>query len=301
MTQSRPNWAKGYWWFLVPGLILFVVIIAVPFAMNIGISLTKWTGIGRATWVGLANYLRAFHDSVFWASFRNNLEMIIAVTVIPSIVGLLLAVFLFDYMARSFGHSLVNFFRGGFYLPQVLPVAVAGVVWGWILNPTYGSLNWIFKHVGLGFLAHNWLGDAATALPTVMGVMVWFQIGYPLVIFMAALQRIDPQILEAAALDGAGWFRRLRIITVLISPEISVVILTTTIYALKLFAQIYVLTHGGPGSATIVPSYFAYQNFFERARVGYGSSVSTIMTVIIVLLTVIFINLQARQERREGL
>jgi raffinose/stachyose/melibiose transport system permease protein len=149
----------------------------------------------------------------------------------------------------------------------------------------------------LGRLATNWLGDPHTALAAVMGVMVWFQIGYPLVIFMAALQRIDPGILEAAALDGARWHHRFWLTTHLIRPEVLVVVLTTTIYALKLFGPIYVLTRGGPANATIVPSYFAYYNFFEKADVGYGSAIASIMSVIILLLTVWFIRLQSQQER----
>ncbi len=134
-----------------------------------------------------------------------------------------------------------------------------------------------------------------------MGIMVWFQIGYPLVIFMAALQRLDPELLEAAAIDGATWFQRFYYITIrLIRPEIFVVVLTTTIYALKIFAQIFVLTRGGPGTATIVPAYFAYQNFFQKANVGYGATISTLMTVIIIALTIMFISIQSRQELSEG-
>ena len=297
MAKGRPAWARGYAIFLLPGMILFTVIILVPFLANIGISFTRWNGVGNPVWIGLANYARAIRDSVFWASFRNNLLMIFAVTVAPTAVGLLLAVFLFDDVAKKFGTGAVNFLRGGYYLPQVLPVAIAGVVWGWILDPNYGTLNWILTHVGLSNAAHYWLGDPVTALPTVMVIMIWFQIGYPLVIFLAALQRIDPQILEAASLDGASWFQRFRIILALIRPEIGVVVLTTTIYALKLFAQVYVLTRGGPGTATIVPSYFAYQNFFEKANVGYGSTIATIMTFIILLLSVVFIQVQSKQER----
>ncbi len=300
MAEGRPTWAKGFWVFLIPGMVCLFVIILAPFLMNIATSFTRWSGVGTPIWVGLANYLRALDDSVFWASFRNNLILIFAVTVVPTIVGLFLAIYLFDSMAKNFHRGIVNFFRGGFYLPQILPVAIAGVVWDWILDPTFGALNWILKHVGLGALALNWLGSQATALPTVMVIMIWFQIGYPLVIFMAALQRIDPQILEAAALDGASWYHRFRIVIALIRPEISVVVLTTTIYSLKLFAQIYVLTRGGPGNATIVPSYFSYVNFFETAQVGYGSAISTIMAIIILLLTIFFIRSQTRQEEQGG-
>jgi raffinose/stachyose/melibiose transport system permease protein len=292
---------KGYTVFLLPGIFAFLLIIIIPFLVNVGVSFTRWTGIGTPTWIGLANYQKAMSDATFWASFRNNLAMIVAMTIIPTLIGLLLSAILFDYIATKFGKGMSNFFRAGFYLPQILPVAIAGVVWRWILQPNWGVLNWLLNVVGLGALAHNWLGDADTALLTVMGIMVWFQIGYPLVIFMAALQRVDPELLEAAAIDGASWLQRFYYITVhQIRPEIFVVVLTTMIHALKIFAQIFVLTRGGPGRATIVPSYFAYQNFFEKADVGYGATIATVMTIIIVLLTVVFINVQSKQELVEG-
>ncbi len=287
---------SSYAYFLIPGVLLVTLVIFIPFVTNIYISFTNWSGVGSPKWIGFDNYVRAVKDTVFWASFRNNLLMIFAVTVIPTIVGLLLSVFLFDFGIKNFGQRTVSFVRAGIYLPQVLPVAIAGIVWGWILDPSFGALNRILNSIGLGVLAHNWLGDPATALPSVMGIMVWFQIGYPLVIFMSALQRVDPQILEAAQIDGAGWLRRFFISVIIIRPEIVVVVLTTTIYALKLFAQIFVLTRGGPGTATIVPSYFAYQNFFEKANVGYGSAIATIMTLIIIALTVIFIRVQMQHE-----
>ena len=114
---------------------------------------------------------------------------------------------------------------------------------------------------------------------------------------MAALQRVDPELLEAAEIDGATWLQKFFYITIhQIRPEIFVVVLTTTIYALKLFGQIYVLTRGGPGSATIVPSYYTYQALFEQANVGYGSTIATVMTVIIILLTFAFIRIQVRSE-----
>lgn len=276
---------------------LLLAVIALPFMINIIISFTSWTGVGTPHFIGLDNYIKIFKDHTFWISFRNNIALIFAVTVIPTALGLVLAVVLFEEIRDTFGHSVVNIIRSGIYLPQIMPIAIAGVVWGWILNPSFGALNWILTAINLGSLAHNWLGDTKTALPTIMCIMVWFQVGYPLVIFMAAMQRIDPQILEAAALDGVGWFQRFKLIAILIRPEVMVVVLTTTIYALKLFAQIYVLTRGGPGNATLVPSYFAYQNFFEKAKVGYGATISTVMTIIIIVLTVLFIRIQIKFEK----
>jgi raffinose/stachyose/melibiose transport system permease protein len=265
--------------------------------MTLLASFTKWNGVNPPTWIGLANYDKAIHDLKFWAAFRNNLIMILSVTVIPTILGLFISLVLFDYFSKKFSPSLALFFKAALYIPQVLPVAIAGVVWKWILNPNWGSLNTTLNAIGLGDLASNWLGDATTALPTVMIIMVWFQIGYPLIIFMAALQRVDQEILEAAEIDGANWFQKFIHVTIpQIRPEIFVVIVTTTIYALKIFGQIYVLTRGGPGTATIVPSYYTYQALFEQANVGYGSTIATVMTLIIFVLTYFFIRLQVERE-----
>lgn len=299
VASNKDKLNRGYAPFLIPGLILLILIIGLPFLMSLWTSFTKWTGVGPQKFVGLDNYAKAFSDATFWASFTNNLLMIVAVTVVPAVLGLGLAVFLFDYFSRRFRPGVTAAIKAGIYLPQILPVAIAGIVWGWILDPNFGALNGILQSLGLGSWAHDWLGSADTALVSVMGIMVWFQIGYPLVIFLAALQRIDPQVMEAAALDGANWWHRFRIVSYLIRPEVLVVVLTTTVYALKLFGPIYVLTRGGPGHATIVPSYFAYQNFFEKANVGYGSAIATIMTLIIVLLTIGFLRVQARQEKIE--
>jgi len=134
-----------------------------------------------------------------------------------------------------------------------------------------------------------------------MTVMVWVQIGYPVVIFMSALQRVDPELYEAAELDGAGWFTRFRAITLpQIKPETFVVTLTCTIAALKVFGPIYVLTRGGPENSTNVPSYFAYQNFFPKSQVGYGAAIATVLTVIVLVVAAVFIVLQTRSEKKEA-
>jgi raffinose/stachyose/melibiose transport system permease protein len=300
-TRTRTTTDRGYLPFLIPGLLALVAVIVVPFFMNLYYSFTSWRGIGTPTWSGLENYRQLLGDEAFWASFKNNIAMILAMTVIPTAIGILLAAVLFDYVVRKFGQRPASGLRAAFYLPQVLPVAIAGVVWGWILNPSYGVLNSVLESVGLDSLTRNWLGDPSTALPSVMAVMVWFQLGYPIVIFMAGLGRVDPELYEAAQLDGASWFQRFRHITIhLIRPEIFVVVLTTVIAALKVFGPIYVLTRGGPGNSTLVPSYFAYQNFFEKARVGYGAAISTVLALIIIVITVVFLRLQARQELEGG-
>lgn len=300
MTAQRSSLDRGYWVFMVPGALALLVVIIIPFLVNVAISFTEWNGITSPTFIGVENYERAAHDKTFWLAFENNLYIIVSMTVIPTIVGLLLAAFLYDFVANKIGKAAATIFRAGYYLPQILPVAIAGVVWRWILQPRWGVLNWLLGLAGIE--PQNWLGDADIAIYSVMGIMVWFQIGYPLVIFMAALQRVDPELYEAASVDGANWLQKFVSITIhQIRPEIFVVVLMTLIHSLKIFAQIFVLTRGGPGRATIVPSYFSYQNFFERANVGYGATISTVMTVIIVVLTILFIRVQARQEMKEAL
>jgi raffinose/stachyose/melibiose transport system permease protein len=291
----------GYAVYLIPGVVLSLAIIVVPLVMTVYTSFTRWTGVGSPTWIGFDNYTRLFQDANFWASFGHILLLIIAMAVVPTFVGLVLAALLFDYIAKNFSNRWASFFRSGFYLPQVLPVAVTGIVWGWILHPSYGALNKILDSIGLHSLAKNWLGDPKYALYSVMGVMIWFQLGYPIVMFMSGLQRINPELYEAADLDGATWWQRFRRITVyMIRPEFYVVLVTTTIAALKIFGQVFVLTRGGPSNATLVPSYFAYKNFFEKAQVGYGSAISTVLTVLIIVLAIVFLRLQARSERNGG-
>lgn len=289
---------KGYGVYLIPGIVASLAVIIVPLVMTVYTSLTKWNGVGDQKWIGFDNYTRLFQDANFWASFGHIVLLILAMAVVPTLLGLVLAAVLFDYIGKKFSDRWASVFRSGFYIPQVIPVAVTGIVWGWILHPDYGALNKVLDAIGLGSLAKNWLGDPQYALYSVMAIMVWVQLGYPIVLFMSGLQRIDPTLYEAADLDGATWWQRFRKITVyMIRPEFYVVLVTTTIAALKIFGQIYLLTRGGPSNATLVPSYFAYKNFFQQAQVGYGSAISTVLTVIIVILAIVFLRLQNRAER----
>ncbi|MEV0123089.1 sugar ABC transporter permease [Streptomyces sp. NPDC050703] len=296
MKTTRHPRAKGYALFLAPGLLLSLLFLVVPLVMTAYYSLTTWQGIGDPVFTGLDNYTRLLQDADFWASFRNIAVVIIGIAVVPTLLGLFLAALLFDYVGKKHGDGIVSVFRSGLYLPQVVPVAVTGLMWGWILAPE-GAVNSILDTLGLPSLAQNWLGDPDLALWVVLGVLVWMQLGYPLVLFMSGLQRIDPELYEAAALDGATWWQRFTRITVpILRPEVYVVLVTTTIAGLKVFAQIFVLTGGGPGNSTLVPAYFAYQNFFERADVGYGSAISTTITLLVLAIAGTMLARQARED-----
>jgi raffinose/stachyose/melibiose transport system permease protein len=292
---------RGFWWYLLPGFAFLTGVVLIPLVWNVYLSFTSYRGIRPPRWIGLENWARLLNDEKFWTSFANSVAMIIAMVVIPTLIGLVLAAMLFDLIGKKFGGGVASFLRATYYLPQILPVVIAAIVIGWILRPENGALNIMLKAVGLGALQHNWLGSPDTALPSIMVIMVWVQLGYPVVIFMAALQRVNPELYEAAELDGANWFQRFRWITVsIIRPEIYVVTLTCTIAALKVFGPIYTLTRGGPGTSTIVPSYYSYSEFFQTQQVGYGATISTALTILIVIIAFFFIAAQNRAERREN-
>lgn len=300
MSRIPGNPSNRFWWYLIPGLLVLLWIIIVPAIWNIYLSFTNYRGIRPPRWIGIDNWSRLIRDATFWASFRNSIWMIVAMVVIPILVGLILASLVFDVVQKRFGAKTASTMRAVYYFPQLLPISVAALVMGWIFRPENGALNAILKGMGLGRFQHNWLGSPDTALIFLMIIMIWIQLGYPLVIFMSGLQRVDPELYEAASLDGANWWQRFKVITLpAIKPEIFVVALTCTIAALKVFAPVYMLTKGGPGDSTIVPSYYSYTQFFQSQQVGYGAAISTALTIVIIVISVVFTNVQQRVEQED--
>jgi len=297
----HPLERAGYWFYLAPGFVLLTAIVIIPLCWNIYLSFTSYRGIRPPIWIGLGNWQRLVGDAQFWTAFINSVAMIIAMVIIPTVLGLVIGAVLFDLIGRKFGGKTAAFLRATYYLPQILPIAVAAILVGWILRPDDGALNHILSRMGLSNLEHNWLGSPDTALSSIMVVMIWVQLGYPVVIFMAALQRVDPELYEAADLDGANWFQRFTAISIsIIRPEIYVVTLTCTIAALKVFGPIYTLTRGGPGTSTIVPSFYSYIQFFKNQQVGYGAAIATALTLVILVVAIFFIRAQHRSEQQEG-
>lgn len=292
--------SRRFWPYLIPGFLMLLWIIIIPACWNIYLSFTNYRGIRPPQWTGLTNWKRLMHDATFWISFRNSIWMIIAMVVIPILIGLVLSSLVFDVVQKRFGTKTAATMRAIYYFPQLLPISVAALVMGWIFRPENGALNAVLKAIGLGNLQHDWLGKPDTALIFVMLIMIWIQIGYPLVIFMSGLQRVDPELYEAASLDGANWWQRFRAITLpAIRPEIFVVALTCTIAALKVFAPVYMLTRGGPGTSTIVPSYYSYTQFFQSQQVGYGAAIATALTIVVIIVSIVFTNLQEKVAKED--
>lgn len=295
LPGNKPSKFVSY---LIPGVLALFIVVIVPFIWNIYLSFTRWRGVGSVRFVGLQNWGRLLSDSTFWKSFSNSFWIIIAIVVIPTALGLLISSVLTDIIQKKFSSRSASLIRALYYLPQLLPVAVASIIMGWIFRPDDGAFNALLKTAGLGNLQHNWLGNPNSALPVLMIILIWIQLGYPIVIFMSGLQRVDPELYEAAGLDGANWWQKFRVVTLpSIIPELLVVILTATIGALKTFGPVYLLTKGGPGTTTIVPSYYSYNQFFQLHQVGYGATISTALTMVIVIFSIIFTFIQSRIEK----
>jgi raffinose/stachyose/melibiose transport system permease protein len=283
--------------FLLPGLLLFLVIIIIPFIINIAYSFTEWSGAGPSTFVGFDNYVRAVTDGKFWISFYNNLLLIVAMVIVPTILGIVLAIMLFEVLKKGPLRRAAGVFRACLYVPQIIAIVVSAVAWKWLLNPSWGALNYLLKSLHIISEDVNWLGDSSIAIYSIMALMTWYQIGYALVVFVSALERLNPEILESAAIDGAPLRTVVRaIILPQITFEISVVVLTTLIAAFKVFGPVYAMTKGGPGDSTSVFSFYSYKSFFERSQVGYGSTVSTIIAILIMLVTFVFIWYRNKRE-----
>lgn len=304
IAGGRKN-SLAYWLYFIPGMLLTIALVVYPVIYNVTLSFLHWRGgFSDVTFAGLDNWKDLMQDATFWMSFRNIIYMIVVMVVVPTLLGLILAAILFDVIGRRFSGKLASFLRATYYLPQVIPIAVAGVLFGWILYPDKtGVLNQFLTFVAGHDVEINWVGgDATTALFSIGLLMVWIQLGYPTVIFMAALQRVDPELYEAAELDGAGWFRRFQAITKpQIRPEIFVVTLTMTIAALKVFGPVFILTQGGPNKATYVPSYYAYIQYFGNATdKGYAATIATSVAIVVTIVAIVFLRVQRKTEQKEA-
>jgi len=296
LSPAQRKDQRSYLWFLLPGFILFAGLVGTAFIWNVVLSFTRYKGVGKAQFIGFDNYVRLFQDPVFWESFLHAIMFIGAMSILPTFLGLFIGAMIFDYIAPRFGNGASAFMRGGLYMPQIVPLTITGIMWVWLLDPSTGVINTFLKGINPDWQP-NWLGDANLAFWSVSVIMVWVQIGYTIVILMSGMARLDPSLSEAAQIDGASWFQRFRIITVAqLGPEIGVVLLTTTVAALKVFAPIYVMTGGGPGTATQVPAYFSYAEFFNNHRVGYGAAIATVLAIILTIMAIIILYVQTRQS-----
>ena len=278
--------------FILPALILYVVFMVYPFFRSIYFSFTSWNGVTAVKeWVGLANYRELIVDDRFWLSLKNTVIWVIVGTISPIVIGMLLAVLLWS---RPKGFTL---FRTFYFMPQVLSTVVIAIVWSWIYNPIFGILNESLDAIGLEDLSRGWLGDPDVALYAVLAAAIWATIGFVFVIFLAGLQNVSKDLLEAATIDGANTWQRFWNVTVpQMASVLNVVIALLLIGGFSVFDIVFVMTGGGPANATEVLATYTYKEAFTQNNVGYASTLSVVITVISLIASVTFIRLRERQE-----
>lgn len=255
--------------FMLPALVLYTIFFIVPFVRTFYYSFFAWNGMGKATFLGLDNYVRLANDSLFTAGVWRVIVWAIA-SIIFKVGGALVLAAMLRKKIRGSG-----FYTSVFFLPVVISAAAISLMFALLYDLDVGPFNVLLRAIGLDSLTRNWLGDASTAFWAVIIVPIFHTIGYFFVILLAGLQDISEEIYEAAEIDGAGALSQFTRITVpLISPILQVCIVLATTGAIKSFDYVFILTAGGPGNATQVPATYMYQTIFVGLKYGYGTALA---------------------------
>ena len=284
--------ATTAWLFLAPSLIVLAAFTLYPMIQAGYLSLTDYNLIRAAQWVGLDNYAELFADPAFWNAFWNTVLYAAVVTPVTIVLALALAVFLDrQFIGRAF-------VRTSIFLPFIVSLGIIAIAWAFLLDPNIGLLSYWLSQVG--FVADQGvLSDPFWAMPAVMAVGVWKNVGFYMVIFLAGLQSVPGELREAARLDGANAWQRFRNVTLpLLSNQTMLVSVLALIASLQAFDQIYVMTHGGPFFRTETLVMLIYREGFQELRFGYGAAISWVLLVFVFILSMIqYVFFQRRQVR----
>lgn len=282
---------KTAYFFLLPAAVIYLSVIVAPVCYSFFISLFKWNGIGEKQFVGLSNYINLFKgDKIFHTAIINNLIWIVLTIFVTMTIALLFAVIL----SKQFKGR--TFFRGFFYFPCVIaPIAVA-IIWRWIYNPNIGFINEFFKALGINF-SQGWISDPNVSLYAVFAAALWQAIGQPMILFLAGLQAISPDVLEAATIDGANGIEQFFLIKVpLLKDTFVIVIATLIVAAMKVYDVVQGLTGGGPNNATQMLSTYMYSQVFQYNNVGYGTAVACIMVLMMMIVIIPYVSFTAKED-----
>lgn len=270
--------------YLAPAVILYVVFLIYPMIDSVRLSFFKWSGYRTdpQQFVGLKNYVYMFtQDTVFWTALRNSFIWVVLSVAVPMVMSLLLALALNQ---RIWGR---NVFRSIFYIPSVFASITVAAIWRWIYNPTLGVINQVLQAIGLGSLAHEWLGDPRTAIYSIFVASIWQGVGFNLVLFLAGLQAVPHELIDAAKVDGAGRWQVFRAVTwPALRPTTTVVVILTIINSLKVYDLVVGMTGGGPAQSSQVLALWSYQQSFSNHNFGAGGAVATVLLILSLCLVV---------------
>lgn len=291
--RNRRRGERDAWLLVLPALIPVLVLSVVPLVRGVYLGFTdSRAGLGVPThFTGIANYRELWHDSLFLDSFRIGLIWALSVTVIQFGLALGLALLLNeDLRLRWLARTLA-------LVPWAMPPVIVAIMWRLLLSPTVGPVNQSLRTLNISNTGINWLGDFHTALPAVIVVGVWVGMPQTTITLLAGLQNVPAELHEAAAVDGAGAWRRFRSVTL---PQLRPVILAITsldfIWNFNSFGLVYVLTAGGPGGKTMLPMLFAYNEAFRYGQFGYASAMGNVMVVLVLLFLGFYLRARLRSD-----
>ena len=260
--------------FTLPSLLLFGGLLIVSVSFSFYYSTLDWDGIGKGVFIGIANYIEMFKNTVFDKAVVNSFLLCVFTLIIQLPLALILALILASHIKGEV------FFRTVFFIPVTMSTVVVGQLWLKIYNPNYGVLNELLKMIGLENLTQNWLGDVNTALFSAFVPIIWQNIGYHMLLLYTAIKAIPKDIHESAQIDGATGIKAAFKITIpLILPTLKTCAIFVITGSLKAFDMIYVLTNGGPVNSTEVPSSVMFNSIFVVNRYGYGSAIAIFIVV----------------------
>jgi len=280
--------------FLLPAVVIYMIFAVVPFFQSFMLSFQSWNGFSAKKFIGLQNYMDAFHDIAFVTAIKNSVYLGVISSIISVIIGVFCAWFLL-YVGKKWG----AFFRTILFSPSMIPGVITALIFAFVYEPDIGILNSLLKTMGLGNLMQAWLTNKATALNCILFVTAWKQVGLTMVLCFAGMQGVNQSLVEAARLDGATGFQTFKkILLPLTMPFVQLSAIFALMNGLKIYDTVVALTNGGPAKATTVMPLWILQNSFSFNKYGYGSAMSMIF-VLVVLTGMILVKLIVRGKSYE--
>lgn len=266
------------WLYLVPAVLLVGVFVYYPVVDNFRLSLYAWSAFSpQPTWVGLSNYQKLRSDPIFWSSLLNNTFYALASVVFQVGLGLVIAAVLEETLVRRFR----VFFRTVYFIPAVISITVVGLLFQTLYDPQRGLIDQFLNAIGRSNWTHAWLGEAGTAIWSIIAMSQWQYIGYIALLFVVAIQKIPRELYESTAIDGANRFRAFIHVTVPLVREMTLLALIITISgAYMVFNEVMVTTQGGPDNASHVLSTWLYQSAFLNDQMGYASTIAVVIFLV---------------------
>lgn len=269
--------------FLVPTLLVYVVFIILPIFIAIGYSFTRYSGIGKARFIGLDNYKRLFHDQLFWKSLQNTAIIFVLASVLLLVLSFLLALLLNNKLRFADTSKALVF------SPAIIAPIIVGIIWVYILDPKIGVINNILRSIGAGSLAKQWIGGTVLSPYSMAIIYFWQQLGYLTTIFIAGLKMIPEEVLEAVKVDGANAVQRVfYVIIPMMRSSISTVIVLIITGIFKIFEIVQQTTGGGPNHMSETLVTYSYSMTFQSSEYGYGMSIATVTFLISLGITGIY-------------